>query len=198
MSLHNLRFEETTCTWTNLFTEDELDQIIELCEQYEKSTGIIGTGEGARENVEYRNSKVAWINRNNETNWIFERFDIAVSKLNSKFFGFDIDHLNVLQYTVYEDTGAKYDWHWDCLTGNALNDLNLVIQRKVSAVLQLSHDDEYTGGDLILAPGGNIAAVQKQRGLLTVFPSFVNHKVDDIESGTRRTLVAWFTGPDWR
>ena len=128
---------------------------------------------------------------------IFSKFDFVVNKLNTKFFGFDIYELDTLQYTIYDEEGSHYNWHWDI---NFVNDLqsSLIHQRKLSAVLQLADKDEYDGGDLLLATGGPEICIPKKKGYMTIFPSFILHKVEPVSKGSRRTLVGWFKGPDWR
>ena len=81
---------------------------------------------------------------------------------------------------------------------NALDNLNDQRQRKLTSVLQLDGPEDYEGGTLELLPCGSIREIEKKKGYMVTFPSFVLHRVTPVESGIRRTLVAWFTGPDWR
>ena len=46
--------------------------------------------------------------------------------------------------------------------------------------------------------GGETKDVVQKKGYMSIFPSFIVHKVTPITSGKRKSLVAWFTGPDWR
>jgi len=70
--------------------------------------------------------------------------------------------------------------------------------RKLSLVLQLTDPEEYEGGDLELMTSSDPIAVLKQRGLISVFPSFVLHRVTPVTKGTRRTLVVWACGPEFK
>lgn len=188
--------ESSHCFWDDLFSEDELNKIIEYCDTFQTEEGV--TGFDGDPNHAVRKSNLSWIYRDFENDWIFSRIEFVVNKLNTKFFGFDIYRLNSLQYTLYDQEGSHYNWHWDMYDSNPLDSNDSMAQRKVSAVLQLSSPEEYEGGDLEISPGGTTKVIEKRKGHMSVFPSFVLHRVTPIESGKRRTLVAWFTGPDWR
>lgn len=87
--------------------------------------------------------------------------------------------------------GGHYDWHLD---RGGLG----IAPRKLSAVIQLSDPNEYEGGDLQLYVGSEPTNIKKQKGLVVVFPSFVLHRVTPVTGGTRRSLVAWLSGPKFR
>ena len=195
MNLTTIKIESVDCFWDGLFSDEELDQICEYCEQFPKETGTIGD---AVKDEEFRKSTISWIGKNQDSDWFFSRIESAVNKLNSKFYGFDLYRLNHMQYTLYEKDQSHYSWHWDMYTGNSLENLNNTEQRKLSAVLQLSDANDYVGGDFEYNSGSIIQTAEKKKGLLITFPSFVIHRVVPVESGVRKTLVAWFTGPDWR
>lgn len=195
MNLTTIKLESIDCFWDELFSEEEVDEICKICETFPKQSGYIADGV---EDENARKSTIAWIHRDQNTDWFFSRIESAVNKLNCKFYGFDIFTLNVLQYTLYENEQSHYNWHWDMLIGNSLDNLHDVRQRKLSAILQLSNPDDYVGGDFEYNDGGISKTILKKKGLMTTFPSFVIHKVNPVESGIRKTLVAWFTGPDWR
>lgn len=200
MKLTTVRMEHSNCFWNNLFNDEELSAIIEYCESIPKVDAKVGTDNSddgqLNENIRY--SKIAWIYRNEDTDWFFSRIESASNKLNSKFFGFDIETLTTLQYTVYDGESSHYDWHWDCFTGNNLDNLNDQKQRKLTSVLQLDDPDDYTGGFLELLPCGMAERMERKKGFMVTFPSFLVHRVTPVETGLRRSLVAWFTGPDWR
>lgn len=200
MSLNTIRMQSTDCFWSDIFTEEELDKIIEYCETIPKEDASVDylTTDVSNIKPEIRKTTIAWIHRNFENDWFFSRIDSASNKLNAKFFGLDINPLNVIQYTIYNEEGSHYNWHWDCFIGNNFDGLFDPEQRKVSAVLQLSNPEDYEGGDLELLPCGQLMTVEKKRGMLFAFPSFVLHRVTPVNKGDRKTLVAWFTGPDWR
>jgi hypothetical protein len=65
------------------------------------------------------------------------------------------------------------------------------IDRKLSLVVQLSDENEYSAGNLSIK--GN--AVTKKIGSIIIFPSSYQHEVKQIANGTRWSLISWAWGP---
>jgi PKHD-type hydroxylase len=65
-------------------------------------------------------------------------------------------------------------------------------------VLQLSDPDEYEGGNLEILSSREPTVIEKKKGLVSVFPSYILHRVTPVTSGVRKTLVVWTTGPKFR
>lgn len=193
--LTTVKIDHPYCFWENLFNDSELENIIQYCEKSEMEKGFISNGI-IDENI--RKSNLSWIFKDNQNQWFFNKLSSVANKINSRHFGFDIYDIDSMQYTLYDEEGSHYDWHWDMYTLNNLDNSIGVKQRKLSLVLQLSDPTEYEGGDLQLSFSGVMESIKKEKGYITIFPSFLTHKVTPVESGVRRTLVAWFTGPDWR
>ena len=193
--LHPITTRDTSAYWSDLFTDEELDQILNLCKDLPLETGTIGDNE-VEDNI--RKSNIAWLRRNHNTEWIFTRYDGAVQRSNSCWFGIDIDPLQVLQFTVYDDADGHYEWHWDMRTTPEASDIDIVRQRKLSVVTQLNDPNEYDGGVLQVGPCGQLYDIEKRKGMTYMFLSFVNHRVTAVTRGTRYSLVGWYEGPDWR
>ena len=71
--------------------------------------------------------------------------------------------------------------------------------RKLSFSLQLSNENEYTGGEIEFKDVmGNTFFAPKNRGCLIIFDSRTEHRVCTVESGNRKSLVGWVKGPRWR
>jgi PKHD-type hydroxylase len=68
----------------------------------------------------------------------------------------------------------------------------------LSLVLQLSDPAQYEGGNLQVMTGSEPQTVRKQRGLVAAFPSYVLHQVTPVTQGTRQSLVAWVSGPQFK
>ena len=121
-------------------------------------------------------------------------------KANRKNFLYDISHIenDVIQYTHYNE-GDYYNWHTD-------QDLRVIekpdeLVRKLSFTLQLSDENEYTGGNLEFADFDNSEnkfIAPRTRGCLIVFDSRVPHRVCPVKSGLRKSLVGWVMGKRWR
>lgn len=178
--------------FTNAFTEQEIEEIIKIGESISKVTATTVGGDGVDGQItNYRKSEVSWINRKENTKWIYDRISDLAIKANSEMWNFDIwDFQDDLQYTTYYGDGGHYDWHADLGVG--------ISNRKLSIVLQLSDPNDYEGGDLQMNPGGNILTVPKEKGLICFFPSFMLHRVTPLTSGLRRSLVVWLCGANLR
>lgn len=123
--------------------------------------------------------------------------DGYASELGIKLFDDDVD----FQLAIYDDIGDHFVMHEDHKMDIASFDTR---QRKVSASLQLSNDNEYEGCNLeVRLPldeeGKHPHLVaSRQKGDMVVFPSFAKHKVSKLESGVRNSMVLWYHGPAWR
>ena len=185
--LHYYYFED-------IFTDEELDYIIQWGELTNLSDAEVGGGEDGLHIVpEIRRSKVGWIDISNETKWIFDRLAAASIEANVEMnWNFDlIGFGDTLQYTQYfgEDEG-HYSWHADIGPG--------VSHRKLSIIVQLSDEEDYEGGDINLKVGSRDLDLPKKRGGVIVFPSFILHRVLPVIEGNRKSLVAWISGPNYK
>ena len=131
-----------------------------------------------------RNSKVVWLN----DTWIYRELHNWLNLANrSANWNFQWDSSESCQFTKYSgDEKHHYDWHTDA--SSKLNQQGLT--RKLSMSLALVDGDEYEGGDFevsVLTPEKNnihkVKALNK-KGSITVFPSFVWHRVTPVTSGT--------------
>ena len=92
------------------------------------------------------------------------------------------------------------------LPHNYVTDTNMVGKvRKISLTLQLNDPAEYEGGNLKFDFGHHSEGEQfhecteiRDQGSIIVFPSFVDHCVTPIISGTRYSLVLWTLGRPFR
>lgn len=177
--------------WDNAFNEEQLNW---LQIEAKKANQQAQIGDNA-ENKNVRRSSISWLKNTNETEWIFSKLSHVVSSLNSKFYRFDLVGFGeALQLTNYQESeNGMYGWHEDFMY-----QLDGAVSRKLSLVLQLSDPSEYEGGNLQLHLGQEIQNVKKQRGLITVFPSFRLHQVTPVVKGSRQSLVAWISGPPFR
>ena len=174
-----------------IFTPAELNAIEALGDSLAPRKAELA---GRNDNTDHiRITRVAWMERNVRTQWLFERVEQTVLDLNARFYKYDLYGLvEDLQYTVYHgDEGGHYSWHVD------IGPTNLQ-PRKISLTLQLSEPSGYEGGELILQAGEGPSQAQKMRGTLVAFPSYVMHRVTPVTAGIRKSLVAWVAGPKFR
>lgn len=182
--------ENNYATWENGFTEEELNLINNLGMSYCIDESSIEDG---MKNDIIRKSKNSWIPLNSDSKFIFDKLGWIARQLNGQFFDFEISgFFEDLQYTIYDSNNSHYNWHLD-RGGNTS-----FPPRKLSLVLQLSSPDEYEGGELQLHTANTPFNIEKKKGLVVAFPSFVLHRVTPVTSGIRKTLVVWLSGPKFK
>ena len=176
-----------------LFTPEECKIISDLGRTMPRQDGVIGPGKQGMLDTNTRLSHISWIPFDNpRAHFMYQTIDQWLQKININHFGFDGVHLNEFaQYTEYDENG-HYDWHMDC-------DTNMAAEppaRKISMSLLLSNENEYEGGGLEFIKPGNVINIKQ--GHAVFFASFVNHKVQKVTKGNRKSLVMWFGGPSFR
>jgi predicted 2-oxoglutarate/Fe(II)-dependent dioxygenase YbiX len=173
------------------FTEAELN-IIERCGDNltKKKAPLGGDAEGGAYDHK-RITRVGSIDHTPENAWIYDRIGAAAAALN-RFYQFDLSGFNEqFQYLAYdEEERSHFDWHVD--------QNPFAVPRKLSLTLQLTDSSEYEGCDLQFYAGENVETAPRVRGTLIAFPSYVLHRVTPIVSGTRKAIVAWVSGPQFK
>ena len=166
-------------------------------------------------NKDKRNSQNTWIPT---THWVAGFLWHYVMRANRENFLYDLKNIDgeSLQYTRYEE-GQFYGWHNDSglsthykpmSVGNRGNNNenvqdfineNCETVRKLSFAMQLSHPDDYEGGNVqLLDEGGNPYIVPRKRGTIVLFDSRTQHRVLKVTKGTRKSIVGWVVGPRWK
>ncbi len=135
-----------------------------------------------------RKSSAVFIFPSESTHWVFKRLSEAICEINDAVYGFEISQFREgFQFTRYE-VGEYYGPHFDIGPGR-------LAERKLSATVQLSPPEDYTGGELVIYP--EFVAARSQ-GSMTVFPSFMCHDVRPVQTGVRYSMVTWLAGPQFR
>ncbi len=178
--------------WENGFTEQELNWLQEQAKRAEHRAQVGGNPVGDELN-KIRRSQISWLSKTPETSWVFEKLGHIVSSLNAQYYRFDLTGFGEnIQLTNYDQSEqGMYGWHVDY--GGKVSP-----SRKLSVVLQLTDPSQYEGGNLQVLTSGQPVSVRKQRGLVAAFPSYVLHQVTPVTSGSRQSLVAWISGPQFR
>jgi PKHD-type hydroxylase len=170
------------------FLQPEVDQIEELAAGYpEEKATIVG-----EDSDEVRKSNIKWLHPGPDTEWIYDRLMNCITEANDQIWKFDLKSiLDSIQYTVYNGGGGHYHWHMDIGPGD-------ISHRKISAIVQLSNEEDYTGGDFEISTGRGIYLVPKAKGTVALFPSFMLHRVTPVITGTRKSLVLWAGGGHYK
>lgn len=206
-TIYNNPWERSTVTypyvwWDDGFTAEELNKIIEYCEKTElERSSVIGRDpEKEKQEIEkVRRCDIKFINRNEESAWIFDRVNFIIKSLNDQFYGFDLNGYDAFQYTSYNSAEqGMYDWHMDAHLGKDNLPANMPQPRKLSLSLLLNDPEtDYEGGDFLINDGGE-QKVEFKKGRAVAFPSWLLHKVSPVTKGFRKSLVVWVTGPKWK
>ena len=174
-----------------IFTNQELNEIVTQADQVKKVSSTVGSGAVS----DYRVCDIAWLESDeieSDFDWIYATLADAIRQANNEHFQFDLTYLTALQYTVYNGNDhSNYQKHLD--VGRQFPN------RKLSFSVQLSDDAEYIGGDLRFHYIKNQPEVApREKGKIIFFPSWVVHDVTPVTQGTRRSLVGWVNGPNFK
>ena len=173
-----------------MFSDEECRRILALRGEA-RDARIVDDPQGMGTGQTYRKGQVGWIRPTAETEWIFTRTFGVVRQVNDRCFRMELaGFTEPLQVAEYGQE-SYYDWHLDIDRGPHSI-------RKLSFIVQLSDPAEYEGGEVELSCGRESASVPREQGGMTVFPSYLLHRVKAVTCGVRCSLVGWIGGPPYR
>lgn len=111
---------------------------------------------------------------------------------NENYFKVNVSEYCNENHFIEYNVGGKFRYHNDLVWRHRVKDLDKTNIRKLSTICLLN--DDYTGGKLALFFRGKRYSFNFSRGDVLVFPAFVFHQVDPIDSGTRYSIISWSTG----
>lgn len=177
--------------FTNGFSVEELAKIEEMTQVLTFEDAATGQDNTSKIS-DYRKSRIKWCPQSDEWEWVYSKLHDMIMEANDVMWKFDLQSMREqIQYTEYYGGGGQYDWHMDCGIG-------VQNQRKVSVTVQLSHPDEYEGGDLEFMLGAGHIKAPRVQGAAVIFPSFFLHRVTPVTTGTRKSFVLWVGGEPYR
>jgi PKHD-type hydroxylase len=193
--------------WDGLFSNDELNA---MC-QYFESQGTMGKGKlnvldstGKSVYSSESSVRVSDINfhyPNKDTQWIFDRFNLGISQVNTRYYGYDLNGYDAIQYGEYRsEVSGRYDWHMDIMLGGDRADEHFQT-RKLSITFLLNEPGvDFEGGELQfnLDSEKDLTMPECRRGRMIAFPSWALHRVNPVTKGTRKSLVIWVLGPKFK
>jgi PKHD-type hydroxylase len=155
--------------------------------------GFMRNGESAEDN-KVRDCYTSWL-ATKDLNFIENGMRRIIENVNDLLWEFQIKHEweTAIQVTKYSKIGHHYKWHPDTNRGDGDLD-GSDLDRIISLVFCLSHQKNYSGGQLQLKkenPKG-VVTFKLDYGDFVVFPSRLWHRVTPLESGERMTLVGWY------
>jgi len=173
----------------NLLTPEECNAIVKSGERDLKL--VPGRIDDERVQDSLRKSEIGWLSPEGEHRWLFDRIKDCINAVNSDWFRYNLIGFEGIQFTKYSGTGADfYSSHTD------LKSTEIGTIRKLSFSIQLSDPKTYDGGEVLLYESLTAsAAMNKNVGSITFFPSYTVHEVLPVSRGVRYSLVGWAHGP---
>jgi PKHD-type hydroxylase len=151
---------------------------------------------------EQRKTNVVLMSQPDEqTIWMWEKFNNIIAHYNDKSFNFDLYGFNYLQFAKY-NVGDKHEFHMDLPLGSKNVDYNLMENlRKLTVVLLLNEPGvDFEGGNFQINHFSEQFPWETnlKKGSVLMFPSFLLHKVAPIISGNRQSITVWAVGPKFK
>lgn len=176
-------------------SEAEVEKLLEVLSDDKMSQGGLGHKKGEKNlDTRIRSGRVQWIFREEIGMPIYSHlFTLASVTNRERHWNFDIEGIaHALQAVRYAAEGAEhYDWHMDWGGGK-------MRFRKITVVAHLAEEGSFEGGSLQVTNGSYPVAAHQAAGTVTVFPSFLMHRVTPVTAGIRSAVVGWILGPSLR
>jgi len=170
-----------------IFTPEECSKIIQIGKATSLSRAVVVKNDG---NTVFhpliRHAKIARMIPDNNADWIFKTICAAISRANSARWHYELKSIDRIEFAEYS-LGGHYVWHTDLGPGRN-------ITRKLSFSVQLSAPTAYIGGKLQFLRGYMRRPASRGLGSITIFPSFMVHRVKPLLFGKRYALVGWVKG----
>ena len=187
-------FTATCIVCENVFTPAELDRLEQYGDSLTQQKATLAGEAWAQDSdaARVRITRTAALTPGPDIKWLYDRMQVIIRKVNQQVYRFDLEGFGeAFQYTVYHGTeGGHYNWHLDWGPNR--------VQRKLSASIQLTDPAQYEGCDLQFHGVREIETAPRDRGAVIVFPAFIQHRVTPCTRGTRKAIVVWTTGPEFK
>lgn len=155
----------------------------------EAAVGQINRGSDAEVDLAHRKTDITWRSALHPLGCVLQSYMRAANEFAG--WHYELKGYEAAQIGRYTDAG-HYNWHSDVFPPDQNN-----FQRKLTAVLLLNDCAEFEGGKLEVKNSNSAWSFEK-RGTIIVFPSFLEHRVTPVTSGTRYSATSWAIGPAFR
>jgi len=167
-------------------SEDHIDHMLLGSESWPQQAGKIGVDQETATNV-----------RQVQTQHMSEYHPLSLTmyalgiKANQQCWQYSISGPAQSELLTYAEGGDRYDAHVDTMR------LSDQMVRKLTVILMLN--DQYEGGRFYFQTDlHHRQHILTKTGTVLVFPSHIMHGVEPITQGTRRSVVSWLSGPDFK
>ena len=170
--------------FTDILTKEACDSLIKLYSQpiVVKQPPYIGGNDVEILDTSIRNVERVMLPTYKD---IGGRLAAAGLAANFHHWKFDITHANQAEFLIYP-AGGRYTAHTDTFLAHG-DDC-----RKLTVLAFLN--DDFKGGRFYIQNGHEKYYPPQSKGTVLVFPSFLVHGVEDVEEGTRYSVVCWMVG----
>jgi PKHD-type hydroxylase len=173
-------------SFQGLLDDDMCDRIIEACYEYDAVKPEIVGEEYA---IDRRRGSMRKLKKTPSSEWVYDLIESAAQAANDKYFYLALSNIvKDPEYVEYPSGDGQFDWH------NDYGQERPISRRKMTVSIQLSAASDYEGGDLQLFDAAG-STLPRDRGTVSVFPSYCYHRVTPVTAGLRRALVGWVAGP---
>ena len=178
--------------WINKFSENQRSAIIDQVHKVSyKDEELKDVATITQTKKSLKNSYSKWcLNKEMTSISLFDDILYLINKANEISFGYNLYPLSTLEclYNRYEAPFGKYEWHMDD-SGDNISDV------KLTAVVNLSKNNSYEGGEFQLNSGIEHTVNELTPGSMVVFRSSTIHRVLPITKGIRESLTFFIWGP---
>lgn len=154
-----------------------------------RDSGLHSSRSSGYENEDIRKSRQVNVSKDNT---LVKKVREVAKFANENYFNINITKYCSENHFIEYDNGGKFDQHTDIIWRDDVKDFNKNPIRKLSCITLLN--DDFTGGKLALWYKGSRYSFELSAGDIVFFPSYIQHKVDPVESGVRYSLVSWSYG----
>lgn len=173
-------------------SREQVAELRSVLDEDRMRQGLIGSDGRSRTRSPLRTGKTQWITSEEVGPAFFSHlYTLAVVANRELDWNFSVAgpgrSLQATSYSGEGSEGEHYDWHMDWGAGRLRH-------RKITVVAQLSDPVEYEGGQLQLTIGSQPVEAPRGLGNVTVFPSFLLHRVTPVTRGRRLGVVSWMLG----
>jgi PKHD-type hydroxylase len=178
--------------WDGFLDESDINKILAAPQWLCTDTAQIG-----RNSVDdkIRSTKIGWYYPDQNNVDIWRKIESVVAEINKQFFKYNLTGFyEPAQLGFYSASSSDhYSWHTD-------SDVSTEgIPRKLTMILMLDDPQSFEGGELeVKLTSDDPIKLEQKRGRAWFFPSFVLHRVTPVTKGTRRSMVIWVGGPEFK
>ena len=175
-----------------IFTPKQCQMVIDKGMSLKKESAKVGIGSpGGGLDTKKRITTISWIPFK-EMPERYRDIEKTMLQANNNHFGFEGMQLTEPGQFTHYPTGGFYEWHMD----NDVLGKHQPPVRKISMTLLLSDPATFEGGELEFMSKGKRAKLKQGQAIF--FASWLQHRVEPITRGERKSFVMWFGGPSFK